>query len=205
MGYMPSNEDLLQQWSIWLFGQHGSSDTADDTMGGDRIENENKGKPIWFIPGTWGQVRIPTRTIDVPQGTQLFVVAASSHATSKELLDGEADSEANLTKHANEIDKLWFNSTLALGPVNGDLQKVELDKATTGRFGVDIHASSKYLELTGISSGRTNMVTVGHVHLFTPNPGKTRLVIAAQSPSKKIGKKTEKEYNVQVEYVVTVS
>ena len=202
---MSANEQLLEKWCVWLFKQQAGSDAAGDVQGGVFVAQHNQNEDPWLIPGTWGQVTVPKRKITVGHGN-LFVVAASSHATFKELaLAGEQQNNQNLKTHAKEIDKAWFGKTLATGPIGGNLQQVQLDTVTTGVFDVDIHNSSPYRTLTGITGGPTKMLTIGHVKSLKLRAGsKTRVVIAGQSPEKQIGNRKEKEYNVHVEYEVTV-
>jgi hypothetical protein len=202
---MSTSEKLLEKWCVWLFKQQAGSDAAGDIQGGVFVAQHNQDQNPWLIPGTWGQVNVPKRKITVGHGN-LFVVAASSHATYKELqLAGEQENDQNLKTHAKEIDKAWLGKTLATGPIDGDLQQVQLDTVTTDVFNVDIHNSSPYRTLTDITGGPTKMLTIGHVKLLNlPTGSKTRIVIAGQSPEKKIKNRTEKQYNVHVEYEVTV-
>lgn len=203
-------QQLLQEWSIWLFKQDGShsQDAASDRQKGQFVTEHNKNRNPWFIPGTWGQVSIPARELHVQPGTELFIVAASSHATNEELdIAGETVSDANLKKHAQQVDELWYPPNLSIGQVDdkGRLPLVELEKVVTPPFDITINPNSPYCNLAGIAGGNsTRMVTMGHVHKFTPGEGKTRIVIAAQSPKAKIGRREEKQYNVHVEYIVEV-
>jgi hypothetical protein len=196
---------LLQEWCDWLFRQ-GADNAASDVMQGADVTRHNANRNPWFIPGTWGQVNVPKRRIRIKEGTQLFVVAASSHATFKELaLAGVAQTEENLKTHLRSIDDAWFSKILATGTVNGDLTKEELDEAETKMFDVDINGQNPYLGLTHTSSGKTKMMSKGYVKRLTLPVGKTRLVIAAQSPAKRIGNRTESQYDVHVEYEVEVT
>jgi hypothetical protein len=202
----PSLKELLTEWTIWLFKQD-NNDAASDTTEGSVVDAQNRDRRdrfwdhIWFIPGTWGMVLVPPRKITVPEGTKLFIVAASSHATPRETPTGKS-----LKKHAEDIDSKWFAPVLFAGPVGGDLTPVSLTTVTTDKFQVDINANNPYRTVSGgVSGNGIDMVTVGRVKLFTPPAHKkTRLTIAAQSPEVEIDGKKERQYNVQVDYLVTV-
>jgi hypothetical protein len=85
------------------------------------------------------------------------------------------------------------------------LKPLGLTTAVTGVFQVNIDPGSQYAALTGVSGNGIDMVSVGRVHMYTPDRGVTRITIAGQAPElPKLGRRGEKEYNVHVTYEVTV-
>jgi hypothetical protein len=198
----PTTKDLLQQWSVWLLKQ--DPDAGGDVDGSIVAAENAENREIWFIPGTWGRIGVAVRKIAVPAGRQLFVVAGSSHATVPELASGQAGEAANLKSLAEDIDKRWLQVGCQIGPKMDNLQNVNLDKATTDIFNVNINPGNGYAALTQIA-GPQQMVTTGRCFLYTPPKGTSYLVIGAQAPKNDLGKNGEKEYNVQVTYEVTVN
>ncbi len=197
-------KDLLRRWSIWLFGQDADNDTAADGNGG-RVMNQNAGNDPWFMPGTWGRTMRPIRTIHVPAGTNLFIVAASSHATPNELPAGRPSTPANLKNHARAIHDLWFHAAIGVGPVHGPLQQLNLTEAETDVFQLKIDRGNGYADLTEVSGAGIDMVSIGRVALFQPPAGRSRIIVASQSPQDDgMGKNGEREYNVHVSYDVNV-
>src|SRR2546426_2567292 len=180
----------LVNFSRWLLTRTGNNDPADDRQGGGVVERENANNNPWFLPGTWGQVNVPTRRIHVPDGASLLVVAGSSHATDKER------GRDILAGYANWGDGLWGNSiNLTLNGNNQQLRTV-----TTESFNVDIQ-NDNYLQLTRISRGPTNMVTIGHV--FRHDNPVVGDVIAFGGNSRQDnshGNNGEGAYNLQVRY-----
>lgn len=215
----PSKNQLLQEWCIWSFKQNDANDTIGDTARGNIIQRENSArndqyKNIWYIPGTWGQTEIDDRDrITVKAGTQLFIVAASSHTTGPELPDNQPPTEDNLRKHLDQIDRLWSHPALYIrNPNDREFEEVDLKKARTAVFDVNIDPASQYTVLTkgergeaGVS-GNQKMMSSGMVSLFEPDPGETLLEILGMSrKNKDVGKRGEKEYNVHVRYKITVT
>lgn len=207
-----TEKNLLMEWSKWLLKQ-GTNDAASDNTGAV-LRDQNHGRDIWFIPGSWGQTGKKTRPLlDVPKNSRLFIVVASSHATHPELPAGVAANDAELKKHAEHIHRLWRNTPqLLIGGVNDSLDaltEAALVKETTDAFDVNINADNMYTLVSkgtangnGIS-GSQRMVTVGHVHLTAPVTKPLQIVILGQSlEDPKTGKNGEKEYNVHVRYAM---
>lgn len=218
MAPKPTSKELLTEWSIWMLGQNrNTNDTSGDTTGGTIIQAENKNgthkysDTVWFIPGTWGQTVIPDRDrITVPEGKGLFVIVASNHVTKPELKATEPD----MKKHLGKIKDLWFTGpALLVGRSMDQKEPVEsLEFVETDMFNVDINPNSQYAVLTrgphgepGVS-GNQDMIVSAWVHSFTPQLGETYMTIGGQSQkAPNLGYRGEKEYNIQVNYKVTVT
>jgi hypothetical protein len=190
---------LVEEWSKNLVERVGQADLAADSTGATHNEF-NATKNPWLVYATWGRADFGTRTIR-PGGKKLFIVAASSHATYKELSSGTPENEANLITLATEIDKLWLNPVVLEEQPDGSMKQLELQPITTKEFDVDIK-NTQYTSLAGISTGPTKMVTVARACTYTPH-APARLIIAGQSHRGNAGGKGEEQYyNVQVDYKI---
>lgn len=212
-----AEKDLLKKWSEWLLTQ-GTGDAASDLTGAV-VAQQNAGKNPWLLPGTWGQIGKPTRVLAgpnaVPDGTKLFIVAASSHATKDELPAGSKD-DAALTKHAKYIHRLWRDTPeILIGGINDrleNLQSVTLVRETTDAFDVTINGNNPYTMVSRGTqsgspvSGNQRMVTVGDVFLSEPvNPSTEplQIIILGQSLlDDATGSRGELEYNVHLKYIL---
>jgi hypothetical protein len=195
-------EKLVEEWSKELVERTGGEDLAADPTGSTHNEF-NATRNTWLVYGTWGRADFGTRSIR-PRGKKLFIVAASSHATYKELPPGTPNNEENLIRLATNIDRLWMNPVILEEQPDGSMKQLELQTITTREFDVDIK-NTMYTNLADISTGPTKMVTVARVHTYTsPAPPATaRLIIAGQSHRGNAGgRREESYYNVQVDYTV---
>jgi hypothetical protein len=144
-----SQEELntrLREWCEWLFPRSGTpvTDPCRDPDGTTH-DTENAGNPVYFVAGTWGVVWGNDRTIRPPLNSQLFVVAASAHATPDELV---AVANPNLDHLANRIDGSLTTAAIQIIR-NGAEQTVPLRPASTLPFKVRIPQASPYNVMVG--------------------------------------------------------
>lgn len=198
--------DLLEKWSIWLIQQN--PDAGDDATG-VIVATRNGNNPIWYIPGTWGKRQASPRNLRVAKGKSLFIVLASSHATKEELKAGDAPSQANLARLADEIDD-WDQASLT---IDGNDFTGMLKRAETRKFPVSIPAGSFYAGLINpraTTAINTEMVSIGHVFLLKVDSKvgtKHTIEMHAHSPqmTPQHGKFPELDYSMSVQYVVQVT
>jgi hypothetical protein len=212
MAELPSDPKLLQEFTEWLFSKDGEHDPAEDNKRGQIVREQNQARnaPYWFLPGSWGAIRLNPRDIKVKSGTTLVCLVATSHATRLELKENEQslsedEMARRLTALAKDVDGLWLNPHLTIIH-NGTVQEIkddQLSTATTPMFKTNIHPKNGYARIIRKDGNDIPTVTIGHFHKFTPGDGTTKIVIAAQArPDDDIGLK-EPEYNVQVAYNIT--
>jgi hypothetical protein len=111
-----SLSQLLESWVYWVFQPRSGSDHPSDT-GGGRTEQLNDGSDIWFLSGTWGNAGATpgrvNRNISVREGTSIFIVLASSHATPEELGNPNANDQ-DLIRRARAVHALWDRKNLRI-------------------------------------------------------------------------------------------
>lgn len=160
MSQIPPSQ-LLEGWVYWIFQQPWGSDHANDSRGA-RTEQLNSGSDIWYLSGTWGDAGPTpgkvTRKIRVREGTSLFIVLASSHATPEELKKPDATPQ-DLLQHARAVHNLWDKMDLRIDGKSETTQREETRVLTPC-----ISDGSYYSRLA--KSGVVRMVTVAEVFLL---------------------------------------
>ena len=153
--------ELLEGWVNWIFPQPWGSDLPNDTTGAE-TEKLNSGRDIWYLSGTWGNAGATPfpikRKIHVKEGTPIFIVLASSHATLEELGNPDATDEL-LISHAKAVHKLWVKAELRIDGKSEATQRVETSVLTPY-----ISDGSYYSKLA--KSGSVKMATVAEVFLL---------------------------------------
>jgi hypothetical protein len=203
---------LLEGWVYWIFQQPWGSDIGNDS-GGAITEQLNAGSDIWYLSGTWGDAG-PTpgkviRKIHIREGTSLFIVLASSHATPQELTKQNADDD-DLLQHAKVVHKLWDKTELRIDGKLETTQKIDTPVLTPF-----ISDGSYYAGLA--KSGVVRMATVAEVFLLDSarlnqqaqqNQQGQQLTITLDAHSRKadlaLGEPDEPEYREDVTYEITV-
>lgn len=195
---------LLEGWVYWVFQPQYGSDHPNDTSGG-RTEQLNDGSDIWYLSGTWGNAGATpekvNRSIRVREGTSIFIVLASSHATPEELGNPDATDE-DLISHATAVHKLWDKTDLRIrGELKGTLRE------ETRVLTPYISDGSYYSSLA--RSGVVRMATVAQVFLLDSalvgNKGeKYTIELDAHSRDPTKGEPNEPEYLENVSYNITV-
>lgn len=211
---MATLEDYLIEWSRWLAGQRSYEDAPSDWTGNVHV-NLNQGRSVWFLAGTWGVEQNGPRTITVPTGTNLFIVAAFACATDKELMNRKrhprADPShplpsnipspglAHLQNRARAIDALFTEVHLEIDDIKSDslLKTVE-----TPMFTVDIEPSNGLATYYGYP-GFQSMVSKARVALIEYVASAHKIKINAHGGSD--DDSGELEYNLEVTYNVVVS
>jgi hypothetical protein len=201
-----SLSQLLESWVYWVFQPRSGSDHPSDTRGGT-TEQLNDGSDIWFLSGTWGNAGATpgrvNRNISVREGTSIFIVLASSHATPEELGNPNA-TDQDLIRHARAVHQLWDRRNLRIDG-NGEATQTEQTRVLTPY----ISDGSYYSGLA--KSGVVKMVTVAEVFLL----GSARLGQQGQQHTIELdahsragnpgqGEPNEPDYVVNVSYNVRV-
>jgi hypothetical protein len=204
---------LLEGWVYWIFQQPWGSDIGNDSRGAI-TERLNYGSDIWYLSGTWGDAG-PTpgkvnRKIGIREGTSLFIVLASSHATPEELRSPETATPEQLLQHAKAVHNLWDKKDLRIDGISEPTQRVETDVLLPC-----ISDGSYYSGLA--KSGVTRMVTVAEVCLLDSarlsqqaqqNQNGQELTIKLDAHSRKgdpaRGEPDEPEYLEDVTYMIRV-
>ena len=160
MSQIPPSQ-LLEGWVYWIFQQPWGSDHANDSRGA-RTEQLNNGSDIWYLSGTWGDAGPTpgkvTRKIRVREGTSLFIVLASSHATPEELRKPDA-TDQELLQYAKAVHNLWDKKDLRIDGKSEKTQREETRVLTPC-----ISDGSYYSRLA--KSGVVRMATVAEVFLL---------------------------------------
>lgn len=205
MSQIPPSQ-LLEGWVYWIFQQPWASDHANDSRGA-RTEQLNDGSDIWYLSGTWGDAG-PTpgkvnRKIRVREGTSIFIVLASSHATPEELGNLNA-TDQELLQHAKGVHNLWIKKDLRIDGTTEATQREET------RVLIPYISDGSYY--SGLAkSGVVRMATVAEVFLL----GSARLgqqgqehTIELDAHSRKgnpaQGEPNEPDYVEDVTYKITV-
>jgi hypothetical protein len=198
---------LLEGWVYWVFQPRSGSDHPSDT-GGGRTEQLNGGSDIWYLSGTWGNAgatpRRVNRNIRVREGTSIFIVLASSHATPEELGNPNA-SDQDLIRHATAVHALWDRRNLRIDG-NGEATRTEQTPHVLTPY---ISDGSYYSGLA--KSGVVRMATVAEVFLLDS----ARLAQQGQQHTIELdahsragdpgrGEPNEPEYVVNASYNITV-
>jgi hypothetical protein len=152
---------LLEGWVYWIFQQPWGSDIGNDSSGAI-TERLNDGSDVWYLSGTWGDAG-PTpgkvnRKIRIRNGTSLFIVLASSHATPEELGRSDATPQ-ELLHHAKAVHNLWVKKDLRIDGISEPTERVETDVLLPC-----ISDGSYYSRLA--KSGVVRMATVAEVLLL---------------------------------------
>ncbi|HKF26856.1 MAG TPA: hypothetical protein VKB06_00490 [Nitrososphaera sp.] len=195
---------LLEGWVYWIFPQPWGSDIGNDSTGA-RTEQLNDGRDIWYLSGTWGDAGATpgkvNREIRVREGTSIFIVLASSHATPEEL--GNQDSaDQELLQHAKAVHNLWDKTDLRIDGKSEATQREETRVLTPY-----ISDGSYYSRLA--KSGVVRMATVAEVLLLdSARVGKEgeehTIELDAHSRTPTKGEPNEPEYREDVTYRITV-
>jgi hypothetical protein len=152
---------LLEGWVYWIFPQPWGSDIGNDSTGA-RTEQLNDGRDIWYLCGTWGDAGATpgkvNRKIRVREGTSIFIVLASSHATPEEL-GNQHSTDQELLEHARAVHNLWDKTDLRIDGKSEATQTEETRVLTPY-----ISDGSYYSRLA--KSGVVKMATVGEVFLL---------------------------------------
>ena len=197
---------LLEGWVYWVFQPRSSSDHPSDTSGG-RTEQLNDGSDIWYLSGTWGNAGATpgrvNRNIRVREGTSIFIVLASSHATPEELGNPNAPDQ-DLIRHAKDVHKLWDRTELKI-----DGRKEATQTEETRVLTPYISDGSYYSGLA--KSGVVRMATVAEVFLLDSarlgqqgQHHKIDLDAHSRPGNTGRGEPNEPEYLVNVSYDITV-
>lgn len=188
----------LQDWSQWLFRQPGgvNNNAADDLTGG-YITNDQKLKQRWFIPGTWGAIQTPVRTIVVPNGASLYIVAGSSHATDEEVDTARGDT---LESYALWADKLFDKGVPPYLTIDG--HAAQLTTVKTNSFPVQFANDNPYVTKNNLSNTHQNMVSVARIHEFTPTKEKSFTILGSRPEDRTRGKNGEALYELHVKYKI---
>jgi hypothetical protein len=205
MSKIPPSQ-LLEGWVYWVFQQRWGTDHPSDT-GGRRTEELNDGSDIWYLSGTWGNTgatpRRVNRDINVREGTSIFIVLASSHATPEELGKPNA-TDQDLIRHAKAVHKLWDRKNLKLDR-NKKATRTEQTRVLTPY----ISDGSYYSSLA--KSGLVRMATVAEVFLLDSarlgRQGQQHTIeldAHSRAGDQRRREPNEPEYQVDVTYNITV-
>ena len=160
MSQIPPSQ-LLEGWVYWIFPQPWGSDIGNDSTGA-RTEQLNDGRDIWYLSGTWGDAGATpgkvNREIRVREGTSIFIVLASSHATPEEL-GNQHSADQELLQHARAVHNLWDKTDLRIDGKSEATQREETRVLTPY-----ISDGSYYSRLA--KSGVVKMATVAEVFLL---------------------------------------
>ena len=202
-----SLSQLLEGWVYWVFQPRSGSDHPSDT-GGGRTEQLNDGSDIWYLSGTWGNAG-PTpgrvnRNIAVREGTSIFIVLASSHATPEELGNPNA-TDQDLIRRARDVHALWDRRNLR---IDGSVQATQT--VETPHVLIPYISDGSYY--SGLAkNGLVRMATVAEVFLLNSarlgQPGQQHTIeLDAHSrpgvPGR--GEPNEPDYAVDVSYNIRV-
>ena len=207
MKQIPPSSKLLEGWVDWIFPQPWGSDLPNDTNGAE-TERLNDRRDIWYLSGTWGNAGATpgkvNRTIHVREGTPIFIVLASSHATPEELGNQDA-TDQRLISHAKDVHKLWDKTELRIDDGKPEATQTEETRVLTPY----ISDGSYYSGLA--KSGLVRMATVAEVFLLDSarlgQQGQQRTIdldahSRAGNPDR--GEPNEPEYVEDVRYKIIV-
>lgn len=201
---MVTLEEKLQNWTTWLFQAQGGAtpNAGNDTDGGYHQNNQPFAPNYWMLAGSWNQMPATTRRITVPDNTSLFVVVASSHATSP----GEINpaNQETLDSYVDTVDGLFNQGAVAITR-NGRSEQTKVVK-TPKPFQVTFPANNEYYsQYLQNESQKQSVLTSARVCEINSTGTDIIVFFASRPGAPNIGKHpgNERDYHISMKYIIT--
>jgi hypothetical protein len=210
---MKTPEELMIEWSRWLASQRYYQDAPSD-YNGDRHAELNAGRDTWLIAGTWGTKEHTPRTLRVPIGKSLFIVASFACVTDKVLKEPRRHPRARAAfnnkskKNADPKDKdLEMNvkeihNTFSAIKLTIDGAEVPLLEIQPPVFSIDIDGASGLGSVYGYP-GIQRTATMGKAYLLEYLGSPHSIRIEAKASEDPIS--GEPDYEMDVTYNIVPS